>query len=72
MTRDHGDGLEIMMYSRGRPKFGFGFGAERCHLATFGRLSVSAEREKLTFGQLSVSAESDLDFRSQPKVKSIR
>ena len=52
-----------MVHSRGRPKFGFGFGAESCQIATFGRVSVSAETAQRTFGLLSASAESDLHFR---------
>jgi hypothetical protein len=51
---------------RGRQEFGFGFafGAESEHMASFGLVSVSAEAKKLAFGLLSVSAETDIDFRS--------
>ena len=41
---------------RDRPIFGFGSGAESCHMITFGLVSVSAETEKITFGRFSVSA----------------
>jgi hypothetical protein len=49
---------------RGRPKFGFGFGAENRLMVSFGIVSVSAEANKLAFGLLSVSAETDIDFPS--------
>jgi hypothetical protein len=50
--------------TRDRPKFGFGFGAERRQMASFGIVSVSAEANKLVFSLLLVSVETDIDFRS--------
>ena len=49
--------------TRDRPKFGFGFGAERRLMCGFGHLSVSAESELQPFGRLTASAESQCDFR---------
>ena len=51
-------------HTRGRPKFGFGFGAESWQMSSFGKVSVSAEAKKLDFGLFSVSAETNIDFRS--------
>ena len=44
------------MSDRGRPNFGFGFGAECGQMGTFGGRSVSAESSRAIFGALSVSA----------------
>jgi len=41
---------------RGRPNFGFAFGAKCGQMGTFGRHSVSAESSRTTFGALSVLA----------------
>jgi len=49
--------------SRGRPKFGFGFGGEIGPVYSFGLLTDTAESQIETFGSLSVSAESALYFR---------
>jgi len=46
--------LQCSVLSRGRPHFGFGFGAECGQMGTFGAL-VSAESSRTTFGALSVS-----------------
>jgi len=44
------------MQTRGRPDFGFGFGAECGQNSVFGRHSVLADSSHTTFGALSVSA----------------
>src|SRR6218665_2540513 len=54
--------------SRGRPKFGFGFGAESWQMASFGIVSVSAEGRKLPFGSFRFRPKLTLTFGHQPKV----
>ena len=46
-------------YTRGRPEFGFGLGAETGQIFSCGRILVSAEFEYFTFGSISVSAENE-------------
>ena len=49
--------FEGCIYSRGRPKFGFG--AKTDQISSFGQISVSAEFEYLIFGSISVSAKNE-------------
>ena len=58
----------IVVKTKGRPNFGFGFGAECVQCSTFGIHSVSAESNSATSGKISVSAAAMAEIRRTPKV----